>query len=169
MWSRFWRRYPVCIILSEVPKEGSRICRKSEVGICTFCRNSGGRTSSQVGEISGWTSDDTTQGIYTTDGTPEEQSTEWVERLGERRGTRHHWKRQPYNLCAGKYWERLSNKSSKTGMTDAHFSWRKYDRYRSSEWSIILIYQYTSILAKRMRVMKVIFCPEDSSSNLVVI
>ena len=35
------------------PKEGSRICRKSEVGICTFCRNSGGRTSSQVGEISG--------------------------------------------------------------------------------------------------------------------
>ena len=30
-----------------------RPCRKSEVGICTFCRNSGGRTSSQVGEISG--------------------------------------------------------------------------------------------------------------------
>ena len=34
-------------------KEGSRICRKSEVGICTFRRSSGGRASAQVGEVSG--------------------------------------------------------------------------------------------------------------------
>ena len=47
-------------------------------------------------------------------------------------------------------------------MIDTHISWRKYDRYKISETSIILIHQIITILAKRMRVMIVIFYSKNN-------
>ena len=47
-------------------------------------------------------------------------------------------------------------------MIDTHISRRKYDRYKISETSIILIHQIITILAKRMRVMIVIFYSKNN-------